>query len=108
MRSRIEELLCGLRLTMHAGKSRVYRTRDGITFLGWRVFPDYMRLERANVARFRRRLAALHRAYVEGRVEMEDVRTRVRAWIAHAAHGETWQLRRRIFARYNFAKRGVV
>ena len=76
---------------MHAGKSRVYRARDGITFLGWRVFPDHMRLGRANVTRFRRRLAMLHCNYAYGRIGIEDVRARLLAWIAHAAHGDPWQ-----------------
>lgn len=108
MRSSIEELLDTLRLALHPGKSRVCRTRDGVSFLGWRLFPEHARLDRSNVTRFRRRLAALHRGYVEGRVGMEAIETRVLAWIAHAAHGNTWQLRRSVFARYNFTKRGVV
>jgi retron-type reverse transcriptase len=108
MLGRIEELLYGLRLTMHAGKSRAYRTRDGFTFLGWRVFPDHVRLDRSNVTRFRRRFAALHRAYLKGSIGLGDVQKRVNAWIAHAAHGDTWRLRQGIFARYKFTKRGVV
>jgi hypothetical protein len=38
MQARIEEELCSLRLTMHARKSRVYRTAEGFTFLGWRIY----------------------------------------------------------------------
>ena len=34
MRARIVDLLEGLRLRIHAGKSRVYRSADGVTFLG--------------------------------------------------------------------------
>ncbi|MDX1979880.1 MAG: RNA-directed DNA polymerase [Bryobacteraceae bacterium] len=51
-----EHCLAGLRLTIHPRKSRVYHVADGVTFLGWRVFPEHTRLVRANVVRFRQRM----------------------------------------------------
>jgi RNA-directed DNA polymerase len=94
----VRVLLESLRLRLHDGKSRVYRTADGVTFLGWRIFPDSKRLVRENVVRFRRRLRDWQRAYGEGRMDWEDVHRRVLAWIAHASHGNTMQLRQRIFS----------
>ena len=58
-RQRVESRLAELRLLLHPGKSRVYRCADGVTFLGWRLFPDHARLVRGNVVRFRRRIKAL-------------------------------------------------
>jgi len=51
---------------------------------------------------FRRRFRALSGAYGEGKVDWEEVGTRVRAWIAHAEHGDTWRLRERIFEETGF------
>ena len=48
LQGEIGRLLMGLRLDLHAGKSRIHRTADGVTFLGWRVFPDRCRLVRGN------------------------------------------------------------
>lgn len=105
MRAAIEERLCALRLRIHAGKSRVYHTSDGLTFLGWRVFPNRLRLARANVRRFRRRLRGMQAAWGSREIEWADVTARVRAWIAHAEHGHTWRLRESLFARYLFPRR---
>lgn len=96
----------GLRLRMHPAKSRVYRAREGVTFLGWRIFPERARLVRDNVIRFRRKLCRLRTEFNAGETEWEDVDMRVRAWIAHAAHGETWRLREHVFGQYAF-RRGV-
>jgi len=104
-RGRIESRLTDLRLQLHAGKSRIYRTADGIAFLGWRVFPDRRRLVRSNVVRFRRRLRALQREYAQGAIEWPDVVVRLQAWNAHAAHGNTWALREQIFSRHPFGRR---
>ncbi len=100
--ARIEEYLDTLRLRLHPGKSRIHRTGDGITFLGWRLFPDHRRLVRGNVVRFRRRMRSLHRKYMAGEMTWEEVEARVRAWDAHAAHGDTWRLRETLFEQFPF------
>lgn len=103
-KSEIETQLSELRLRIHPGKSRIYRAADGVTFLGWRLFPDRLRLVRDNVKRFRRKLRRLQEDYHAGRVEWEDVDSRVRAWIAHAAHGDTWKLREQVFEAIPFRR----
>jgi hypothetical protein len=103
-RRRIEEELCRLRLEMHPGKSRVYRTADGFTFLGWRIFPEHTRLVHGNVVRFRRRMRGLAAEYARGAAGWDRIHPRVRAWIAHAAHGDTWRLRQQIFGQFAFRK----
>lgn len=104
-RAGIDWRLAKLRLLLHARKSRVYRTADGVTFLGWRVFPDHRRLARGNVVRFRRRILAMERQYARGEIEWKEVAARLRAWNAHAAHGDTWALREQIFSQHPFALR---
>ena len=101
--------LCGMvrrtrRLRLHDGKSRVYRTADGVTFLGWRILPDRRRLARRNVISFRRRILALQRQYERGEIEWKDVAARLQAWNAHASHGDTWALRQQIFSQHPFSR----
>jgi hypothetical protein len=108
MRRRIDDFLAGLRLTMHERKSRVYRCSDGVTFLGWRIFPGHTRLVRENVIRFRRRMRTMQMAFREGKTGWEEIRPRVQAWIGHARHGNTWKLREQLFGQYAFWRGSVV
>jgi hypothetical protein len=108
MAKRIEHCLDGLRLRLHANKSRVYRCADGVTFLGWRVFPGHTRLVRANVQRFRRRRREMQRASREGKTGWEQIRPRVPAWIGHAQHGNTWKLREQLFGQSAFVRGSAV
>jgi len=100
----IEAFLCRLRLRVHPRKSRVYRTREGVTFLGWRLLPGRTRLVRSNVVAFRRRLRAMQAAFAAGEVTWGEVAARIRGWLAHAEHGDTWRLRRRILSQYPFRR----
>lgn len=67
-------------------------------FLGLVVMSgNRRRLPEANVRRFRKRLRSLRDRWRAGTVRQEEVEQRVRSWVAHAAHAETWRLRRAIF-----------
>ena len=108
MQCAVEASLEGLRLLVHERKSRVYRCADGVTFLGWRLFPEKSRLVRENVVRFRRRLRHLERAFREGAATREESRTRIHSWIGHAAAGDTWRLREQLFAQFTLANGSAV
>lgn len=69
MRRRVEVFLEDYRLMIHPGKSRVYRVSDGVTFLGWRLFPRSSRLVREKVQRSRAKMGRLQAEYAEGRID---------------------------------------
>ena len=71
----------------------VQPVRAGIEFLGFRIYPDHRRLLSRNVRLARKRFRRLHRLYSTGQIAREEVTVSVRAWVAHAKHGDTWALR---------------
>lgn len=94
----IQEFLAArLRLLLHPGKSQVFPTKSGVDFCGFRLFPTHRRLRRAGVRRFVNRFRRQRTAYRQGELSLTDLHVSVRSWIAHAAHGDTWRLRQRIF-----------
>ncbi|MBM3726974.1 MAG: RNA-dependent DNA polymerase [Acidobacteria bacterium] len=110
-RAQLEEMLAALiplldelRLRPHSGKCQVRRTQDGLTFLGWRLAPGRMRLARANVLGFRSRMRTWVHEYGRGTVAGAKIRERIRAWIGHAEHGQTFRLREQLFDSYAFVR----
>jgi RNA-directed DNA polymerase len=96
-KARIGEFLQSLRLVMHPRKSTVYPVSSGLPFLGWRIFPTHRRLKRDNVRDFARRFRAQVGAFRRGEITLDKLTECTRAWIAHAAHGDTYRLRGRLF-----------
>jgi RNA-directed DNA polymerase len=97
-RRAIEQRLARIRLKIHNRKTAIYPVSNGIPFLGFRVFPEHRRLARSNGLRFQRRWRRLLEARGAGRVDSRALRTRLKAWIAHASHGDTWGLRRSLLS----------
>jgi retron-type reverse transcriptase len=94
----ITEYLATLRLRLHPHKSRVFRTKEGVDFLGYRIYPDFMRVRKNNVKRFRKRLRMMARLYKEGRIGLQDIQSSIHSWIGHVKHADSYGLREEILS----------
>jgi hypothetical protein len=95
-RAAIVERLARLRLTLHEGRAQVYPVGEGIPFLGFRVYPDHRRLKSSRGHAFRRRLKTLVSQWRDGELGTDRLTAAVQGWVAHAAYGDTWGLRRAV------------
>ena len=89
----IRFLATRLRLTLHERESVVTPIVVGIPFLGYRMYTDHRRLRRRNGLAFARRLQLMRRRYRAGKMDGASVSARVRGWVAHAVHADTFGLR---------------
>ena len=87
VRKAVESFLLARRLTLHRDKTVVFPVRVGVPFLGFRVFPDRLRLTRRNVVRLRRRLRRLQSQYAAGEISLAEIRASVVSWWGHARRG---------------------
>jgi retron-type reverse transcriptase len=93
------KVLRGLRLEIHPDKYRVCRTGDGVDFCGFVVRADgRVKVREAGVRRFKRRYHLLRRQMHSGEITPSDVTRAVRSWVAHAAHAQSWNLRRAVLS----------
>ena len=100
----IEKYLANLRLKIHPVKSQIFATRHGANFLGFRVFPDRIRVRSENLRRARRRLRDMQAAYAARNLEPHEITQSLQSWIAHLKHGDTWRLREQIFTHLVFTR----
>lgn len=93
----VEEYLASLRLKIHPIKSQLFETKEGANFLGFRVFPDRIRVRTENLRRGRRRLRKMQIECSQGKISLSKIIQSMQSWQAHLKHGNTWQLRKQIF-----------
>ena len=103
-RKRIEVFLETLRLQIHKVKSQLFETGIGANFVGFRVFPTLIRVRSDNLRRARWRLRKMVENYQSGELNAEKIKECLRSWIAHLEHGDTFQLRSKIFTELVFAR----
>ncbi|MBN1345072.1 MAG: hypothetical protein JXQ73_20425 [Phycisphaerae bacterium] len=85
---------------MHPDKYRLMPTRGGVDFAGFVVFADgRIRVRSSSVRRFDRRYRQMRWEVNQKRRLPADLTMRVRAWGAHAAHAQSYGLRRSVLCR---------
>jgi len=100
---RIEAKLAELGLELHPRKRTVFPVSEGCDFMGYRIWPDRRRLRPENGYRYQRTLKQLARTYRDGKMDLDHVRASVMSWVGHAAHADTWGLRRAVLGRVLFS-----
>lgn len=102
-RQAIEAYLATLRLKIHPIKSQLFETRRGVTFVGFRVLPNRIRVRNANLRRARRRLKRYQQQYANGQISFDRLSQSLQSWAAHLKHADTYHLRQSVFASLLFS-----
>jgi retron-type reverse transcriptase len=85
-----------LRLALKEEATLIMPVTEGIPFLGFRIYPNMIRLNPRTLRRFRRQVRAREKAYRAGRLGIEELIHSVTSLFAHVAHADTLQLRRQV------------
>ena len=88
-----------LKLKLKKKVVRIAPVSEGLPFLGHRVFRGLIRLQRVNLVRFIRKITRLEKKFIKGKIKQEDLENSVRSVVAHISHGNTKNLRSKLFFR---------
>jgi len=86
-----------LKLELKEKVTRIAPVSEGVPFLGFRVFPNLIRVQRANLVRFRQKLKQRELDYEAGELEELKFIQSVSSIVAHISHANTLALRRKEF-----------
>lgn len=88
-RAEIIGKMAALRLTLHEESAQVFPVKNGIPFLGFRVYPAHRRVKSQKVIAYRRKL---HRI-LSGEFTYASLTASVQGWVNHVRYGDSWGLR---------------
>ena len=99
----IETFLTGLRLELNE-KTNIFPLRHGVDFLGFHTYITesgqiIRKLRHSSVKRMKGKIKKWKKDYPTGKATKQEILDSWTAWDAHAAHGNTYTLRREIAAK---------
>ena len=83
-----------LALRLHPQKQQIREMREGISFLGFRVFPHHRLLRKSNMQTWKWRLRGMVTACQSGEIPYDVLFASLNGWIAYARNADTFKLRR--------------
>ena len=104
LRQKIELELEKYRLRIHPVKSQITHVTYGENFLGFRIFPNKIRVKSDSLRRARRRMKDLQDDYKNGLKGMDEIGQSIQSWVSHLNYGDTYRLRKDIFRNLVFSQ----
>lgn len=90
-----EYLMAKLKLTLHHDR-QLHRTTTGIAYLGYRIFPDGIKLSAKSRNRFARKFRRYEDRYLRGEWDMETLNRHMTALIGFTAGADSTGFRRKV------------
>ncbi len=87
---KIEKYLKFLKLELHPDKSEIHALRNGITFLGYRIFYHYRLLRKRNIRYFKRKLKENIELYSRGLIGEEKFYNFLCGWQGYSSFANTY------------------
>ena len=90
-----------LKIILHENKSSIYNLKNGINFLGFRIFYHYKLLRKSNIRNFERKFNQKKLLFDQDIIKREKVITSLEGWLTYASHANTFKFRKYIIRNLN-------
>lgn len=87
-----------LKLDLKESATQIAPVTEGVPYLGFRIYPEIIRLNSQTLSRFKRRLRLQEQYYFSGKIDVESLSTSVESMIAHLRHANTHRLRQALLS----------
>ncbi|MEX0877358.1 MAG: reverse transcriptase/maturase family protein [Candidatus Spechtbacterales bacterium] len=96
-KDKIQEFLSkNLELEFNPKKADVFPLKNGIDFLGYRIYGTHRLLRKSTVKRFVKRTRAYKKQMGNGKMPEERYIASIQSWNAYAEKGNSWRLREKL------------
>lgn len=92
-----------LKLELHPDKSAIHALRNGVAFLGYRVFYHNKLLRKRNMRYFMRKFEKYELMHKNGELSSEDFLEKLQGWLGYAQWANTFKLREKLKKRISRA-----
>ena len=83
-----------LKIELHPDKSRIVKLKNGIIFLGYKIFYNYKTIKKINRERFKKRFLEEINYYKEGVEDYEYLLSMLRGWFGYVIWANTYKYRK--------------
>ena len=95
----IENYLESLRLVLNKRVTSVQPVTEGTDFLGYKIWPTYIKVRKSTVYRFTRKINKKIRHIKDGSASYENINDSYMAWKGHIMHANSYNLKRNVVFR---------
>lgn len=91
-----------LNLVANPKKSQIFPLKQGVNAYGYKIWTTHRLVRNESKKAMKRRIKAMDRKLKSGEIELRDVQQAVNSWLGHARHSNSFNLAKKIFAKYPY------
>jgi len=77
-------------------KTSIFPIKQGIDFLGYRIWPTHRLLRKSSIRRAKRKYRAFARRYKNGEISKDKIKQSLMSWLGHAGHCNSYNTRKQV------------
>jgi retron-type reverse transcriptase len=99
----INNFLPCLKLKLHPDKTKIFPLRNGITFLGYRIFYYHKLLRKRNIKHFLRKFEKDIEDYRNGIITPDKLKNKLGGWFGYSQWANTYNFRKKLISKYDLS-----
>lgn len=90
---------------MKFSKTSILPAARGVNFVGYRIWHDHRLLRRQSIKDMTKRLRSMQAAYEKGKLSLTSISARIKSWIAHTDHANSYSIRQKLLGETAFSRK---
>lgn len=91
-RHEIKTFLKSMRLTIPQPKTSIFKIKDGVDFVGYKIHPGFTRLRKSNIINFVKRMKRMKGLLSTNAIQKTRIEASVQSWLGHASHANAYKI----------------
>jgi len=81
-----------LSLTIPQTKANIFKIRDGVDFVGYKIHPGFIRLRKSNIKKFIKRTKKLKRLFLMKDIAEINIVSSIQSWLGYSSHADGYKI----------------
>ena len=83
-------------------KTNIYLIKDGVDFVGYKIFSSVVRLRKSNLTKFKKRIIYLSSLYLKNKITMNRLFGSINSYLGYTMHADAYEITSKIISNFNF------
>jgi len=83
-------------------KTNIYCVKDGVDFVGYKIFSSIVRLRKSNLIKFKKRTIHLSNLYLSNKIYMNRLFASINSYLGYTMHANAYKITSKMLFNFNF------
>ena len=89
---KIKKFLKTIKLEIPSTKTNIFKINNGVDFVGYQIYPNYIRIRKSNIKKFVKRTRRLRKLFLMGAIHRMRIESSIQSWVGYLSHADAHKI----------------